>query len=87
MGRKKKRRVIKRVRPRLPSLFLCPACGVQSVMVVLKRKEREALIKCGSCGLDEFVKISEEAEPVDAYAKFIDKYSGSKSASPEKSLS
>ncbi len=75
MGRKKKRVVIKRVKPKLPEFFLCPRCGSQTIQVELNRKELFAVIKCGSCGLKEEIKISRGSQPVDAYAKFIDEYS------------
>ncbi|MGQ4914507.1 MAG: hypothetical protein ACP6IU_07105 [Candidatus Asgardarchaeia archaeon] len=75
MGRRRKgRKIEKRVKPKLPTVFECPNCGHRSVYVEMNKKEGFAIVSCGSCGLTAQVKIYEISEPVDAYGDFVDKY-------------
>jgi len=77
--RRRKRKVIKRV-PRIPSMFQCPHCGAQALIIDIKTdkrtKSRKAVIRCGSCGLVYEMDISDNpvADKAWVYGKFIDKY-------------
>jgi transcription elongation factor Elf1 len=77
MGRRK-RRVIKIPKKKLPKIFLCPKCGKESVKVTLNPDKIIALIKCGSCELGGEVSITSTDQPIDAYCKFIDNFYGPK---------
>ncbi|MHA1594985.1 MAG: transcription elongation factor [Candidatus Baldrarchaeia archaeon] len=75
MGRRRRRRkILRRPKPKIPSIFECPACGVQAVVIEMKPKEGIAIVKCGNCGLGDTISINPSTEPVDVYAEFVDKY-------------
>ncbi len=80
MGRRRKKykRIIKRVR-RIPSVFQCPHCGSRSLTIEFKKQEelpnvKQAVIRCGACGLRAEMTVPEIYETVDVYGKFIDAY-------------
>ena len=74
MGRRKRRKVIRVVRKRLPTLFLCPNCGERGVKITVHKDRGCAVIVCGSCGLREVMLVEAPMEPVDIYCKFTDKF-------------
>ncbi|MHA1834611.1 MAG: transcription elongation factor 1 family protein [Candidatus Baldrarchaeia archaeon] len=75
MGRRRKRRkVVRRVIRRLPTIFECPSCGAQAVRIEMKKEEGIAIVQCGNCGLSDTIKITPLSEPVDVYGEFIDRY-------------
>jgi transcription elongation factor Elf1 len=73
MGRRR-RRVAKVVKKKLPTIFICPACGEESVRVNLKGGSGKALIQCGSCKIKDEFQVSASAGIVDVYCMFTDKY-------------
>jgi len=73
MGRRKIR-VVKIVKKKLPNIFECPKCGENSIKITLSKNTGTATIQCGSCGLKETIEISPNFEAVDAYCKFIDAF-------------
>lgn len=76
MGRRR-RRVIKVVKRKLPTVFVCPKCGDEAVKVSIHRTEKRAEVKCGSCGLKGEYNVAPSTKMVDAYCKFTDEfYSG-----------
>jgi len=77
MGRRR-RKVIKRVQRRIPTLFTCPSCGNKSIRIVLDKDHHEAIVRCGNCGVNSKLGISRLSEQVDVYGKFIDMYYSSK---------
>ncbi|MBS7622111.1 hypothetical protein KEJ39_00330 [Candidatus Bathyarchaeota archaeon] len=72
MGRRR-RRVVKIVKKKLPSIFTCPVCGEESVKVILKSGSGKASIQCGSCMMREELTVPRSATMVDAYCIFTDK--------------
>ncbi|MEM2093993.1 MAG: hypothetical protein QXI32_01695 [Candidatus Bathyarchaeia archaeon] len=79
MGRRK-RKTVKVYRKKLPSIFLCPKCGEQSVQIFMDRKNSRALVKCGNrdCELQDEVSIGRAEEAIDAYCKFSDRFYSSR---------
>ncbi len=76
MGRRRRRQIIRKPKPKIPEFFICPVCGRQGVMVTMDKKKQKAYVKCAYCDLEEEVSIKPRYEPVDAYAKVVDKVSG-----------
>ena len=72
MGRRK-RKVVRLPRKKLPKIFMCPKCGINAVHVA-STDVGQALVKCGNCGLAVEVPISPTDQPVDLYCKFSDKF-------------
>ena len=73
MGRRR-RRVAKVVKKKLPKIFVCPACGDESVRVNLKASSGKAIIQCGSCKIRDEFEVSSSTGIVDVYCKFTDRY-------------
>jgi transcription elongation factor Elf1 len=73
MGRRR-RRVAKVVKKKLPTIFMCPACGEESVRVKLKGGSGKATIQCGSCKIKDEFEVGASAGIVDVYCMFTDKY-------------
>lgn len=73
MGRRR-RRVVKIIKKKLPSIFTCPACGEESVKVIMKSGSGKAVIQCGSCKIKEELAVPRRSSVVDVYCIFTDKY-------------
>ena len=76
MGGRKRKKVVKRVPKRLPTVFSCPECGGKAVRIDIDREAGTARVKCGRCKLEALIPISSIESAVDAYGKFIDDYYG-----------
>ncbi|MCX8175619.1 MAG: hypothetical protein N3E48_00080 [Candidatus Bathyarchaeota archaeon] len=72
MGRRRRRKVVKVVKKRLPKYFTCPRCGAFAVNVKVSEAKDKATVKCGSCGLTSEISVTGLAQPVDIYCKFAD---------------
>jgi transcription elongation factor Elf1 len=75
MGRKRQK-VVKIIKKKLPEQYLCPNCGMNTVIVILHKEEDYARIICSRCSLNERFPVPENTEPVDAYCIFVDNYYG-----------
>ncbi|MEM3356678.1 MAG: hypothetical protein QXF44_00060 [Candidatus Bathyarchaeia archaeon] len=84
MGRRR-RKVVRIPKKRLPKFFSCPRCGKEAVRVEIIRDENRAIIGCGSCGLKDEFQIRPAQGEIDVYCMFTDKIYGSpkKSSTPE----
>lgn len=73
MGRKR-RKELKVTHKRLPSIFNCPNCGMNSVSVEIESQTRKATVKCGSCGRSGEYKLKLLQKKIDAYNMFVDQF-------------
>ncbi len=71
-GRRRRKIKIVRVKPKVPNTFECPRCGKVSINV--KIKDGNAIITCGSCGLQTEFEVPPVFDTANAYGKFIDLY-------------
>ncbi|RLG53082.1 MAG: hypothetical protein DRN96_00705 [Thermoproteota archaeon] len=75
-GRRKKKRVIRR-RPRRPkSIYPCPICQREGVIVKIDKKEGRAVVACMFCGFSDTTEVMPGEEKVDIYSRIVDKVTG-----------
>lgn len=73
MGRRR-RKVVRIPKKRLPKIFLCPKCGKEAVKVIITKGQPIATVQCGSCGLKEDVPMLPAQQAIDVYCKFADDF-------------
>jgi len=71
LGRRR-RRVVKIVKKKLPTVFVCPSCGEEAVKI--SKEATRSIVHCGACGLKDVLEAVGSAQPVDVYCKFTDKF-------------
>lgn len=71
-GRRRRRKVIKKVIRKPPKVFRCPNCDMISVTV--NDEDEEVSISCSSCGITLRVGKMKNYEHVHYYNIFVDKY-------------
>jgi transcription elongation factor Elf1 len=71
-GRRRRRKVIRRVVRKPPKVFRCPSCDMISVTVSIE--DDEVVISCSNCGLTSRLEKMKNYESVHYYNVFVDKY-------------
>ena len=73
MGRRR-RRVVKIVKKKLPTVFTCPSCSQDTMKVTMLKGSGKATVQCASCGLKDELDAPPSFEMVDVYCSFADKF-------------
>ena len=81
MGRRR-RRVIRIVKKRLPTVFVCPRCGEEAVRVTIAKDTGHATVLCALCNLKDDFPAHPAAQAIDVYSYFTDRFYGVKDARP-----
>ena len=79
MGRRR-RRVIRIVKKRLPTVFVCPRCGEEAVRVTIAKDTGHATVLCALCNLKDDFPAHPAAQAIDVYSYFTDRFYGVKDA-------
>ena len=77
MGRRR-RRVVRIVKKKLPTVFICPRCGEEAVRVTIAKDTGHAIVLCALCNLKDDFPAHPAAQAIDVYSYFTDKFYGVK---------
>ncbi|HZY47473.1 MAG TPA: hypothetical protein VFE96_06715 [Candidatus Bathyarchaeia archaeon] len=81
MGRRR-RRVIRIVKKKLPTVFTCPRCGEEAVRVTIDKQTGNATVLCALCQLKDEFPAHPAAQIIDVYSYFTDRFYGVKDPRP-----
>ncbi len=77
MGRRR-RRVVRIVKKKLPTVFTCPRCGEEAVRVTIDKQTGHATVLCALCQLKDEFPAHPAAQMIDIYSYFTDRFYGVK---------
>jgi len=77
LGRRR-RRVIRIVKKKLPTVFVCPRCGEEAVRVTIAKDTGKAAVMCAMCQLKDEFQAHPAAQMIDVYSYFADRFYGVK---------
>ena len=77
MGRRR-RRVVRIVKKKLPTVFVCPRCGEEAVRVTIAKDTGHATVLCALCNLKDDFPAHPAAQAIDVYSYFTDRFYGVK---------
>jgi transcription elongation factor Elf1 len=86
MGRRR-RRVIRIVKKKLPTIFTCPVCSEDAMKVTLPKGAGVATVQCAACGAKDEFDVPRGSQMVDVYCKFTDKFYASGRTQPTSQVS
>lgn len=73
MGRRR-RKVIRVQKRKLPTIYLCPKCGKETIRIKLLKDQGIATIQCGNCGLSDKFDLNPSLQEIDIYCQFTDNF-------------
>ncbi len=73
MGRRR-RKVVRIPKKKLPTVYLCPKCGKEAINVGIYPDAERARVRCGNCGLTDELPTRPALAEIDIYCQFTDKY-------------
>ena len=77
MGRRR-RRVVRIVKKKLPTVFTCPRCGEEAVRVTIDKQTGHTTVLCALCQLKDEFPAHPAAQMIDVYSYFTDRFYGVK---------
>jgi transcription elongation factor Elf1 len=77
LGRRR-RRVVRIVKKKLPTVFTCPRCGEEAVRVTIDKQTGNATVLCALCQLKDEFPAHPAAQMIDVYSYFTDRFYGVK---------
>src|SRR5256885_2761053 len=77
LGRRR-RRVVRIVKKKLPTVFTCPRCGEEAVRGTIDKQTGHATVLCALCQLKDEFSAHPAAQMIDVYSYFTDRFYGVK---------